>query len=255
MRALCVAFSMYSKLPMPQVEWDKKSLSWALVWFPIVGLVEGLLLWGWLTLCGVLSFSGVFRAVGCVVLPALYTGGIHLDGFCDTCDALGSHQPREKKLEILKDSHTGAFAVLCLGLYLLAIFGCWFEVRWEGNSLYCLCLAPVLSRALSGVAAASWRNARGSGLLAAFTEPMEGKKARILLILMAIATSAGMLALDLVTGLGMVIGAIAAFLYYFWGSYRQFGGITGDLAGFFLQICECAVILGAVLAQKAAIYL
>ena len=43
-----------------------------------------------------------------------------MDGFCDTCDALASHQDRARKLEILKDSRVGAFAVL--GLSLIHIF-------------------------------------------------------------------------------------------------------------------------------------
>lgn len=70
------------------------------------------------------AFSGIcpFRTV----LPILLTGGIHMDGFMDTMDALHSYQDRERKLEILKDSHVGAFACLSLicemFLYAAALF-------------------------------------------------------------------------------------------------------------------------------------
>ena len=113
MKSLIIAFAMYSKFPMPRVDWEKKALSWALCWFPLVGLAVGAVLWLWLALAGWLGFGAVFTAALALLLPIALSGGIHLDGFCDTCDALSSHQSRERKLEILKDSHTGAFAIIC----------------------------------------------------------------------------------------------------------------------------------------------
>ena len=44
MKSLIIAFAMYSKFPMPRVDWEKKALSWALCWFPLVGVVIGLVL-------------------------------------------------------------------------------------------------------------------------------------------------------------------------------------------------------------------
>ncbi len=250
LKSLCIAFAMYSKVPVPQVEWDKKSLSWALVCFPVVGAVIGGALWLWFFLCDWLGLGASLRAAGAVALPVALSGAIHLDGFCDTADALGSHQSRERKLEILKDSHTGAFAIICCGVYLLVLFGVWAEVSPGGRMGGVLCLTPVLSRCLSGLAAVSWENARGTGLLATFTQPMDAQKARLALLVMAAATVAGMLWLDVWAGVGCVLAALLALLYYRVMSRRQFGGITGDLAGFFLQICECAMVLGVVLAQK-----
>lgn len=254
MKSLCIAFAMYSKLPVPQFDWDKKSLSWALCWFPLVGAVIGAVLWGWLWLWSRLNL-GLLGAAGAVALPAALSGAIHLDGFCDTCDALSSHQSRERKLEILKDSHTGAFAIICCCLYLLTFFAVWTEAGCTGRTGLVLALGPVLSRSLSGLFAASLPNARGSGLLATFTQPMDAWKARAVLSLWAAACGAGMLLLDPAAGLGSLIGAGAVGLYYVVMSRRQFGGITGDLAGFFLQLCELAMVLGVVLAQKIGVLL
>lgn len=254
-RSLCIAVAMYSKLPAPRVEWDQKSLSWAMCFFPVVGVAVGALLGLWLWLCGRLGFGPFLRAAGGLLLPIAVSGAIHLDGFCDTSDALGSHQPREKKLEILKDSHTGAFAIICCCLYLIFFFAVWCEAVPEGRVIWVLALGPVLSRSLSGLAACSWPNARGSGLLATFTQPMDGKKARLVLALWVLACCGGMLRLDLWTGGFAVIGALLSFLYYRVMSHRQFGGTTGDLAGFFLQICECAMVLAVVLAQRIGVLL
>ena len=250
MKSVIIAFAMYSKLPMPRVDWEKKTLSWALCWFPLVGLFIGAALWLWLALAHWLGFGDIFTAAFALLLPIALSGGIHLDGFCDTCDALSSHQSREKKLEILKDSHTGAFAIICCGLYLLMFFAAWCQVEAAGRTALVLGLGPVLSRSLSGLFAVTLPNARGTGLLATFTGPMDAARARVVLAVWAIAAAAVMVFLSPWTGVGVLAGAALACVYYVATAKRQFGGVTGDLAGFFLQLCELGMVLGAIVAQR-----
>ena len=250
MKSLIIAFAMYSKLPMPRVEWEKRALSWALCFFPLVGAVIGGVLYGWMALARYLGVGPVFFAAFALLIPIAFSGGIHLDGFCDTCDALSSHQSKERKLEILKDSHTGAFAIICCALYLLVFFACWSEVAATGRAALVLALGPALSRSLSGLFAVTLPNARGTGMLATFTDSMDTARARGVMVLWVAACVAALLWLDLWTGGAALLGAGLACLYYRIMSKRQFGGVTGDLAGFFLQICELAMVLAVVLAQK-----
>ena len=250
MKSLIIAFAMYSKVPMPRVDWEKKALAWALCFFPLVGAVIGAVLYGWMVLARYLGFGPLFFAAFALLIPIALNGGIHLYGFCDTCDALSSHQSRERKLEILKDSHTGAFAIICCGLYLLVFFACWCEVAAVGRAALVLALGPVLSRSLSGLFAVTLPNARGTGLLATFTDTMDTAKARGVMVIWVVACAAALLWLDLWTGGAALLGAGLTCLYYRVMSARQFGGVTGDLAGFFLQICELAMVLAVVLAQK-----
>ena len=250
MKSLIIAFAMYSKLPMPRVDWEKKALSWALCWFPLVGVVIGAVLYGWMALAQFLHMGPALFAAIALLIPIALSGGIHLDGFCDTCDALSSHQSREKKLEILKDSHTGAFAIICCGLYLLVFFGAWQEVEPVGPAALVLVLGPALSRSLSGLFAVTLPNARGTGLLATFTGPMDTARARGVLVIWVVACAAAMLWLSPLTGGAALLGAGLACLYYRVMSARQFGGVTGDLAGFFLQTCELAMVLAVVIVQK-----
>ena len=200
MKSLIIAFAMYSKVPMPRVDWEKKALAWALCFFPLVGAVIGTVLYGWMVLARYLGFGPLFFAAFALLIPIALNGGIHLDGFCDTCDALSSHQTRERKLEILKDSHTGAFAIICCGLYLLVFFACWCEVAAVGRATLVLALGPVLSRSLSGLFAVTLPNARGTGLLATFTGPMDTAKARGVMVIWVVACAAALLWLDLWTG-------------------------------------------------------
>ena len=127
-KSMIIAFSMYSKIPMPQFEWKDEDMKYVLCFFPWVGVVIGGLVYLWKMICdrfeiGILCYTLVGTA-----LPLLITGGFHVDGFMDTMDAFHSYQPREKKLEILKDSHIGAFAVIMLGMYGFIYAGAFSEI-------------------------------------------------------------------------------------------------------------------------------
>ncbi len=125
------------------------------------GAVLGLLLLAWSALADLLTLTPQLRAAGAVLLPLAYTGGIHMDGFCDTCDALASHQDRARKLEILKDSRVGAFAVLGCVSYLLLQYALWCQPGWEKEDLWVLALVPVLSPGHVGVRGADPAGGQG----------------------------------------------------------------------------------------------
>lgn len=125
---LLVAFGLYSALPLPQIEWKRSTMRYALGFLPLIGVLVGACEYGWLLLAGKLALSGLLYAAGAVLIPVVITGGIHLDGFADTCDALCSYGDREKRLEILKDPHVGAFAILWIGALLVAQLGLFAQV-------------------------------------------------------------------------------------------------------------------------------
>lgn len=241
---------MYSAIPTPYADWSKENMKYAVCFFPVVGIACGALLCLWRWLGEMLQIGTVLFAAVCVLIPFLVTGGIHMDGFCDTSDALASHQTREKKLEILKDSHTGAFAVIACICYCVWMLGLWSELTPDWNTVLILSVGYVLSRSFSGMSIVSFRCAKNSGLLATFSDGAQKKNVRIVMGIFMALCAAGMIAIRPVTGLLVLLGAVLSFIYYRVMSYRQFGGTTGDLAGHFLQICEAAMLLGAVVAQK-----
>ena len=151
-----VAFAMFSAVPVPQPVWNEKNMRYALCAFPLVGVVCGLAWWGWAALAARLSFPLLLRAAGLCLAPVLVTGGIHLDGYADTCDALASCAAPEKKQEILKDPHCGAFAVIRLCTYFTAYLGLCAAVDCTPRAVLCMGLGFVLERALSGYAIAAF---------------------------------------------------------------------------------------------------
>lgn len=245
-KSFTLATAMYSAIPTPRTEWDGDSMAYAFCFFPWIGLVVGGAELLWWHVAAALGIEGLLFAAVAALLPLLVTGGIHLDGFLDVADARGSHQSRERKLEILKDSHVGAFAVIAMGCYLLLYTALWSAVTPHPA----LALIPVLSRTLSGLAAIHWKNARGSGMLATFSSASALWANRVVLVLWLFATALALGFLPGWEGVAVLIAALLSVLYYRFMSRREFGGITGDLAGWFVQVMELAALAAVVLLQK-----
>lgn len=237
-----IALSMYSRIPVPRVDWKKENMRYAMCFFPMIGVVIGAVMYlaGWLL--DKTSVGGLFRGVVFTLIPIIITGGIHMDGFMDTMDALGSWGDREKKLEILKDSHAGAFAILGMGCYLMWSVAVWSELPAE--VLRVCGVSFVLSRALSGYSVVTFPAARNSGLLKMFQDGAQKKVVRITMCLYVAAAVIMMAVMNARAMTGAVTGVMIAFLYYIVVSRKQFGGVTGDLAGFFLETAELAMFTG-----------
>lgn len=248
LESCAVAVSMYSKIPMPGVEWNEKNMKYAMCFFPVIGVVIGILEFCLGSLLFRIGAGRLFFSAAMTLLPVLITGGIHMDGFMDTMDAVSSYGDREKKLAILKDSNSGAFAILGLGCYFLWSVAVWSEATKD--MLPVICCGYVLSRSLSGFSIVTFQAARNSGLARTFQDGAKRKNVRITMIIFILIFTALILRLNWKTGLAALAAAAVVFLYYRRLCRKEFGGVTGDLAGYFLQLCELALLTGAVLAGR-----
>lgn len=233
LETIIVAFSMFSALPMPQINWNSRNMRYSLLAFPLVGAVIGGVCWLWVIFCGGLGLPAILRGAGLCILPVLLTGGIHLDGYADTCDALASHAPPARKREILKDAHLGAFAAIRLGVYFVASFALWTALpTYRGWAIVCMFC---FSRTLSALALTLFPLAEGSGLARSFAEASDRKTVRAVLIVYAVLLC---LALILTRGAVMALAALCVFLVFRRMARTQFEGLSGDLSGWFLQTAE-----------------
>ncbi|HAU99886.1 MAG: adenosylcobinamide-GDP ribazoletransferase [Lachnospiraceae bacterium] len=248
---IIIAFSTYTIIPMPERRWSRENMRLAMCFFPLAGAVAGGLLWLWNHLCLRFSFPELLRAAGLTVIPVIFTGGIHLDGYMDTCDALSSHGDKKTKLSILKDPHAGAFAVIRLACLFLILPALWQAYPAETCDGVLVSLILVFSRCLSGLSVLSFPIAEGSGMAASFSEAASesGKlagKGIVWLQSGECVLTALLLCLRGIGGILCAITGVIVFLYYKRMSLREFGGLNGDQAGWFLTLAETWMLAAAV---------
>lgn len=243
-KAFFIAFSIYSNIPVPQFAWKEEDMKYMLCFFPWVGAAIGICFYCWNRLCEMLGIGELCRVAAGMAIPLLLTGGFHVDGFLDTMDAFHSYQPREKKLQILKDSHIGAFAVIMLAAYGLVCLAALSEVK-SGAPLQILCMGFFLARCLSGIGAVSFPLARKDGMLAQFADSSQKKTVACLLWLQCALCVGGMLACSFAAGVLAAAAAFGIFAYYGARCHRELGGITGDTAGYFVLLCELGIAAAA----------
>jgi adenosylcobinamide-GDP ribazoletransferase len=242
-KGLIMSFSMFSIIPVPSLPWDDREKRYIMLFFPFVGIVIGILWYMAYTLALRLNLDPRLEAFIIMLVPFVLSGFLHVDGFSDTCDACFSRRDLERKREILKDSHIGAFGVIALILLFMVNYICalGYSINLQFPAL--LVFTPVLSRCAAGLSVFTLKSLPASGLGSTFKSGQ--KKADIYIMalcltvtLVCIALTGGVYALF--TAFGILICAALAVRY----SYKSLGGFSGDLAGFTIVIAEtCAVIM------------
>lgn len=246
LRWFAVSFSMYSKIPMPRFEWKEDDMAHSLVFFPFVGIVIGALIVAFNYVPVLLDFPVALRAILTLFIPLFITGGFHVDGFMDTEDALSSYGSREKKLEILKDSHIGAFAVISLvkwGLvYAFSVTAILLSDNFGLDAVVVFTMTFVISRCFSGITSLALDKAKKDGML--YEETRKNQKGIVIwLTILLIGAFATMIIMN------AIYGAVVAVVFIFYTEYyrhrvrREFGGVTGDTAGFYLTTSEILAAL------------
>lgn len=244
----CIAFAMFSRIPMPRADWSKRNMRYMMCFFPLIGVPIGALTWLVFWAGGFLELERVFTAALLTLVPVLVTGGIHIDGLLDTADALSSWQERSRRLEILKDSHAGAFAVITCSVYFLLYCGVYSQMG--ERALPVICVSFCLSRTLSGLSVVTFPKAREDGTVAEFSRNAENLRTRNVLLAYLVLLGAGLLLLDVWLGIAALLACGLAFVFYRHKALTYFGGTTGDLAGYFLSICELGCAFAVVLAES-----
>ncbi len=237
-----IALQFLSSLPirlpgMPTPE----ELGRSLLFYPLVGLLFGAMLWG---LNGLLLGTPLLlHAALLLSVWVVLSGALHLDGLADSADAwLGGYGDRERTLTIMKDPRSGPIAVVTLVLVLLLKFAALLALIEQQHSVV-LIIVPLISRsALLGLFLTT-PYVRPGGLGQALADHLPRLAGKQVLVISAVVCV-------LMTGLSGVWALVLATVLFVWlrqVMVRRLGGTTGDTAGALLELLEVAVLVGLAL--------
>ena len=196
---------------------------------PVSGLIFGVI---WQVCFDIINLTGNLKGLIMMLLTLALTGGLHMDGFMDTCDAIFSHRDRETKLKILSDTHAGSFAVIGCVIILMAKTFLFAEIVNSQN----IFIIPVYSRLGMAILLNNLPFAKSDGLAVTLGKLRRRSDNFYLLIMMLL------LAFVNVKILVIMLSCLAC-----WGiiCVKIFGGITGDLLGAFVEISEVIMLIGS----------
>lgn len=239
MRGFVIALTFFTRIPFPlPKDVSSEEFTKSYRYYPLVGLVIGLLLW---LLANVFIPYYPPLVLGALLLctELLLTGGIHLDGFMDSMDGLLSARSPEKILEIMKDSRVGAHASMALvGLLLLKFT---LLANLSLSMLSILIVMPMLSRWVFQIGMIGFPYARTQGLAKGFHEASQWTPFLLSGVVVCgisfyLLGFAGPIALGVsALVISIMASKISALL----------GGLTGDLYGCFIELSEVICLLVA----------
>jgi len=206
----------------------------SLTYFPLVGLILGVILVGLNYGLTLLLPTSVVNALLIIALVIL-TGAHHLDGLVDTCDGVIAGKSKEERLAIMSDSRVGVFGIAAAVLLLLLKY----VSLSSATILPALLLMPTLSRWIMVSAIFTFPYAKSSGMGLAFKQ---GANWQRLTIATVIALVVAVLVLKLwglvlMTALWLITFGIASFFR------SRLGGLTGDNYGALNELAEVLVLL------------
>lgn len=259
-QAFFMSLGMFSSIPCPYRPWNEKARHLMLVFLPLVGLVIGGIWFGLYKLTAWLDLPLQLQAGVLTLYPFLVTGFIHLDGFMDTSDALLSRRPLQEKLRILKDPHTGAFAVISVVVLMLICYASMSSITErlnfklalgiaKGEPMLALLLIPVITRCGSSLAVLTGKPLSHSQ----YKEDNKKVPAAEITVVCIMAAAVMLAGLLLGAGIGsfaadwsvllVLCCTMIAYLSALYGAVRQLGGVSGDLAGYALTIAEAFALI------------
>lgn len=206
-------------------------------YFPVIGLIIGLILVGLNWLFGLVLPSAVATALLIVSLVVI-SGALHLDGFVDTCDGIAGHKTVEARWKVMRDSRVGGFGIVGVVLLLLVKYVSLSSIP-EPLLLTTLVLMPVVSRWAMAYAIFTYPYARSSGLGKAFKQGTSWPRFTMATII----TVAVVVVLAQLVGLGIMflIWVITVVMAAYFKS--KFSGLTGDNYGAINEVAEVAVLI------------
>ena len=175
---------------------------------------------------------------------AILTRGLHLDGFMDLCDGLFGGYTPERRLEIMRDAHVGAFAVVGAVSLLVIKYGALVSLLSLGvpGKEFVLLLFPMLSRWSMVLQLGVFPYARQEGL----GSPLHQSSAKVATIAALLSAIVASVVLGSIGGAALIVGLTLLAWLLGLAMAKMLGGLTGDAYGATNEIIEVVGLVAAI---------
>lgn len=250
MKNFLLALQFLTAIPVRMKNIKENNLPNSAIYFPLVGLLLGLILAGINKAFLILNFGQITINIILVISLILLTGGLHMDGLADTVDAFLSRKNKEEMLGIMRDSHIGVMGVLAIiSIVLLKIaFLSSLTISSKAMSLLLMC---ILSRWSLVLTMSLFPYARQEGKAKVF---MKGINFKILVLSTIIALACTIAIWKIEGALVLIIIAVCSYIA---GKFinNKIGGITGDTLGATNEIMEVIILFSITILERVNLWI
>ncbi len=233
-----IALQFLTIIPVSYASASDQQLGRSLVFYPVIGLIIGLILSGLVSVLPV-SYS-LLSAALLLTAWVLLTGGLHIDGLADSADAwLGGISNKQRTLEIMKDPAAGPIAVVVLALSLLIKLAL-VEIVISSGETSALIWSIILARTAMPLLFLTTDYVRPNGIGAVLKQCLPVKQVKWMLL---ITTVIALLCL----GFTPLLLGLIVFLLLRYTMEHRLDGFTGDTAGAMVELLEISFLLFLIL--------
>lgn len=244
MKAFFHAVAFLTRIPVPSLSSSQKDWERSVAYYPMVGLLLGVLLYG-------ASWLGDYLApptLAAVLLFAFWiflTGGLHIDGWMDLADGMGSNRDRQRTLEIMKDSRTGSMGVIAV-LLLFMLKGVSIYHLMENEAFLLFLLPPLAARFFLVAAIWFWPYISEKGMATGLKKGLSPW----MVVAGFLVTGGIFYVVDNVAGLLVFLVTIMISWLFIRMVLKRLGGLTGDVYGALVEWTEMVVLVLLVMANR-----
>lgn len=233
----------FTRIPGLKVEFSENNTKYLFLFFPLIGLIIGGLTFLFYLLINLFIDETFIKALLLIAFNIIITGGIHLDGFLDSMDAISSHRSKAEKKVIIKDSLLGAFSLINFSVLMIVLFSALYYLI-KLDLVFLIIIIPLLSRTFLLFVIKNSK-LESDDLIGFFTSTFILKNSYLIMFIYLIIGLIIVLLFNFSWLVYLIVCALLLLFSFIYLKYYQlhFDKLNGDLCGCFICIGEVVAII------------
>ncbi|MBQ7266344.1 MAG: adenosylcobinamide-GDP ribazoletransferase [Firmicutes bacterium] len=237
-----IAFSKFSKLPIPFIQWEKDKLDYVYCFWPLVGFVLGFFQLLIFMFCSAYKLGYILRAALFTITPIFFTGGTHIKGYMTTHEALSMRGTPSELLAFMELGHIGSVSIVYVIAYTILSFCSYIYIDTFPKVMVMLA-GIILSRALASTTLLSMECVKKKGTFFGFCN---GANKLALGVASGFWIIVSLIIIEIympILGIFLMMAELIFLFIYTYMATKKLGGITGDTTDYYQMISEIIALV------------